>query len=158
MKERLVFVMIDYVVFDMDLSHIDDVIIIENLSFKTPWKKEDFVTELTRNICARYKVLIIDNRVVCYGGMWVLLDEAHITNIAVHPEYRGIGLGNVIVEQLIKESKKNNISSMTLEVRMNNISALNLYKKYGFIEEAVRKNYYQDTGEDAIIMWKYDME
>lgn len=158
MKESLVFVMIDYVVLDMDLSHIDDVIIIENLSFKTPWKKEDFVAELTRNICARYKVLIIDNRVVSYGGMWVLLDEAHITNIAVHPEYRGIGLGNVIVEQLIKEANKNNISSMTLEVRMNNISAINLYKKYGFIEEAVRKNYYQDTGEDAIIMWKYDMK
>ena len=158
MKERLVFVMIDYVVLDMDLSHIDDVIIIENLSFKTPWKKEDFVAELTRNICARYKVLIIDNRVVSYGGMWVLLDEAHITNIAVHPEFRGIGLGNVIVEQLVKEAKENNISSMTLEVRMNNISAINLYKKYGFIEEAVRKNYYQDTGEDAIIMWKYNME
>ena len=158
MKERLVFVMIDYVVLDMDLSHIDDVIIIENLSFKTPWKKEDFVAELTRNICARYKVLIIDNRVVSYGGMWVLLDEAHITNIAVHPEFRGIGLGNVIVEQLVKEAKENNISSMTLEVRVNNISAINLYKKYGFIEEAVRKNYYQDTGEDAIIMWKYNME
>lgn len=158
MKERLVFVMIDFNVLNMDLSHIDDVIIIENLSFKTPWSKDAFVAELTRNKCANYKVLMKENRVVAYGGMWILLDEAHITNIAVHPEYRGMGLGNAILEQLISEAKRNSIIAMTLEVRMNNMTAINLYKKYGFIEEAVRKNYYQDTGEDAIIMWKYDME
>lgn len=158
MKERLVFVMIDYIVLDMNMSHIDDVVVIENLSFKTPWTRNAFAAELTRNKCAKYKVLMIDKRVVAYGGMWILLDEAHITNIAVHPEYRGMGLGNAIVEQLLIEAKKNGISSMTLEVRISNISAINLYKKYGFIEEAIRKNYYQDTGEDAIIMWKYDME
>lgn len=153
----MVLIMIDYVVLDMNLSHVDDVIIIENLSFKTPWSKEAFLTELTRNECASYKVLMINNRVVSYGGMWVVLDEAHITNIAVHPEYRGIGLGNIIVEELIIEANRRNISAMTLEVRMNNMAAINLYKKYGFTEAAVRKKYYQDTGEDAIIMWKYDM-
>lgn len=141
----------------MDVSNIDDVIVIENLSFKTPWTYDAFLAELTENKCARYKVLMIGNKVVAYGGMWILLDEAHITNIAVHPEYRGIGLGNAILEQLIIEAKQNNISAMTLEVRMSNTTAINLYKKYGFIEEAVRKKYYQDTGEDAIIMWKYDM-
>lgn len=158
MKERLVFVMSDYSVLDMDLSHIDDVVVIENLSFKTPWSKDAFEAELTRNKCARYKVLMKDNRIVAYGGMWVLLDEGHITNIAVHPEYRGMGLGNAIMEALIMEAKKNGITAMTLEVRMSNMAAINLYKKYGFIEEAVRKKYYQDTGEDALIMWKYNVE
>jgi ribosomal-protein-alanine N-acetyltransferase len=89
--------------------------------------------------------------------MWVMLDEAHITNIAVHPEYRGAGLGNLIIEVLVSDAKDEAVSAMTLEVRVNNLPALNLYKKYGFVEVAVRKNYYQDTGEDAIIMWKYDM-
>lgn len=158
MKERLVFVMTDYFVHDMDLSHVDDVIVIENLSFKTPWSKEAFEGELTRNQCARYKVLIKETKVVAYGGMWVMLDEAHITNIAVHPEYRGIGLGNVIVEELIEEARKDGVTAMTLEVRMSNLSAINLYKKYGFIDVALRKKYYQDTGEDAIIMWKYDIK
>lgn len=158
MKERLVFVMIDYTVHDMDISHIDDVVIIENLSFKTPWTKDAFMSEITRNKCAKYKVLIKDNRVVAYGGMWVILDEAHITNIAVHPEYRGMGLGNTIMSELISLAVNNGVSAMTLEVRINNTAAINLYKKYGFIEEAVRKNYYQDTGEDAIIMWKYNMK
>lgn len=157
MIERLVFVMTDYAVFDMNSGHIADVIVIENLSFKTPWSRDAFEAELTRNKCARYKVIIKDNRVVAYGGMWVVLDEAHITNVAVHPEYRGIGLGNAIVEELITEAKRNNISAMTLEVRVNNLTAINLYRKYGFIDVALRKNYYQDTGEDAIIMWKYDL-
>lgn len=157
MIEGLVFVMTDYKAFDMDFCHIDDVLVIEQLSFKTPWSREAFEAELLRNKCARYRVLVKDNRVIAYGGMWVVLDEAHITNIAVHPEFRGIGLGNAIVEELINEAKRSSISSMTLEVRAGNIPAINLYRKYGFIDAALRKNYYQDTGEDAIIMWKYDV-
>lgn len=157
MKGRLVLVMTDYIALNMDFNHIDDVIVIENLCFKTPWSRSAFEAELTRNKCARYRVLMKDNRVVAYGGMWVMLDEAHITNIAVHPEYRGIGLGNAIVEELITEAKRNNVAAMTLEVRMSNLPAINLYKKYGFIDVALRKKYYQDTGEDAIIMWKYDI-
>lgn len=142
----------------MTLDHVDEVLVIERLSFKTPWSREAFVSELTRNKCSRYKVIIVDNRVVAYAGLWVMLDEGHITNIAVHPDYRGFGLGNVLVEELIKLSRNENLTAMTLEVRVNNLPAINLYKKYGFKETAIRKGYYQDTKEDALIMWKYDID
>lgn len=158
MKERMVFQVIDIRVVDMGLEHVDEVLAIEQLSFRTPWNRDAFVAEMTRNTCACYKVIMLGDRVISYGGMWVLLDEAHITNVAVHPEFRGMGIGNTIVEELIKEAKLKNIVAMTLEVRINNISAINLYKKYGFVEVAIRKNYYVDTGEDAIIMWKYDIQ
>jgi len=102
-------------------------------------------------------VAVKDNLVVGYGGVWLILDEGHITNIAVHPEYRGIGVGNAILEALIEICKIEQITSMTLEVRKSNTIAQNLYKKYGFLEEGIRKNYYTDTKEDGVIMWKYNL-
>ena len=83
-----------------------------------------------------------------------MLDEAHITNIAVHPEYRGKKLGNMIVEALIEKAREIDIAEMTLEVRASNETAKNLYAKYGFKIAGIRKEYYQDNKEDAIIMWK----
>lgn len=77
-----------------------------------------------------------------------------ITNIAVHPEFRGMGIGNKILEELIKLCEKRNIPSMTLEVRISNTIAQNLYKKFGFKEAGVRKKYYGDNDEDALIMWR----
>lgn len=139
------------------IEHIDGILAIEDLSFKTPWTKDAFVYEFTRNKCARYIVALRGEMVVAYGGMWIMIDEAHVTNIAVHPEFRGIGIGNSLMEEMIKLAKSEGASSMTLEVRRNNSAALNLYKKYGFIEAAIRKGYYQDTKEDAIVMWKYDI-
>ena len=86
--------------------------------------------------------------------MWIIIDEGHITNIAVHTDYRGQGIGNAIVKSLIKIAKENNAIRMTLEVRTTNTAAIDLYKKYGFEVAGLRKNYYFDTGEDALIMWK----
>lgn len=142
---------------DMKIDHIDDVLVIESLSFKTPWTRDAFMMELTNNKCSLYRVLIDNDKVVAYGGMWILLDEGHITNIAVHPEYRGNGFGDKIVEDLILSAKGKGVISMTLEVRVSNISAISLYRKHGFEEVAIRKGYYQDTNEDGIIMWKYDV-
>lgn len=147
----------DFIVSDLTLKNIDDIVEIEKLSFKTPWTKEAFIYELTRNKCAKYRAIFNNGSVVGYGGMWIMIDEAHITNIAIHPEFRGIGLGNLIMEDLIDEARDNGAHSMTLEVRTGNTAALNLYKKFGFVEVAKRKGYYQDTGEDAIIMWKYNI-
>ncbi|TDT62438.1 ribosomal-protein-alanine N-acetyltransferase [Fonticella tunisiensis] len=147
----------DFYMADMDLSHVDDVVLIERLSFTTPWTKEAFISELTRNKCARYRIILKDGRVIAYGGMWIMLDEAHITNIAVHPEFRGIGLGSMLMEDMISVARENGVHAMTLEVRVSNTHAIGLYKKYGFAEIAIRKGYYQDTGEDAIIMWKYNL-
>lgn len=142
---------------DMEIKHIDDVLKIEKMSFKTPWTRNDFMSEFVNNKCAKYRIVTVNGLVVAYGGMWILLDEAHITNIAVHPEFRGVGIGNILMQDMIKTAKLNGVVNMTLEVRTGNAVALNLYKKYGFVEVAVRKKYYADTGEDGIIMWKYDI-
>lgn len=147
----------NFTICDMDIQHVDGVVTIENLSFKTPWTREALVYDITQNRCAKYRVILMDERVVAYGGMWVMLDEAHITNIAVHPEFRGMGFGNEIMKDIINCAINSGVKDMTLEVRASNIAAINLYNKFGFQEVAIRRGYYQDTNEDAIIMWKYDI-
>jgi [ribosomal protein S18]-alanine N-acetyltransferase len=137
-------------------NHVNQVLYISTLSFLTPWTRESIEKEL-ENQFARYVVAVKDGLVIGYGGIWLILDEGHITNIAIHPEYRGIGAGDMIVEALIELCKLEGIASITLEVRKSNTVAQRLYKKHGFIEEGVRKNYYADTKEDAVIMWKHNL-
>lgn len=137
----------------MELTDIDAVLDIEENSFTIPWTRNSFVTELTKNKLSRYVVAEVNGVVVAYGGMWLIVDEAHITNIAVHPTYRGLGAGKKIVEALLEEGRKINIYRMTLEVRSSNAVAQSLYRQYGFMPCGVRPGYYHDNGEDAIIMW-----
>lgn len=141
----------------MSMEHIDDVMVIENLSFSIPWSRESFIQEITRNSFARYISAVIGNRAVGYAGMWKVFDEGHITNVAVHPEFRGVGIGSSLMEYLIDIAKSEGISSMTLEVRKSNLAAQRLYKKFGFVIAGFRKGYYSDNGEDALIMWKTDI-
>lgn len=138
----------------MEVEDLDRIMEIEKNAFTTPWTRESFILEITKNQLARYIVAEIDDVVVGYGGIWLILDEGHITNIAVDMNYRKMGIGNSLVEGLICLCMEVNISSMTLEVRESNIAAQNLYKKYGFIEAGIRPKYYADDNEDAIIMWK----
>lgn len=145
----------DIEISSLAMDDIDDVLKISNLSFHTPWSRDSIQKELEGNKFARYVVAKKGSQVIGYGGAWVIFDEAHVTNIAVHPEYRGIGAGAMIVEALIEICKVEMVSGLTLEVRQSNIVAQNLYKKFGFVEEGIRKGYYQDTKEDGIIMWKY---
>lgn len=133
-------------------SHVEEISKINSLSFHTPWSKESILKELD-NKFARYVVASIDGRVIGYGGVWLIVDEGHITNIAVHPEYRGIGVGDMLVDSIIEICNLEDIDGVTLEVRESNTPARRLYEKHGFIDEAKRKGYYQDTKEDAIIMW-----
>ena len=112
------------------------------------------MSELQDNKMARYLVAKINHKAVAYGGMWFVLDECHITNIAVHPDYRGRKIGERIVQALIELAQKENMNKMTLEVRVSNEPARNLYKKQGFTDCGIRKGYYSDTGEDGVIMWK----
>lgn len=141
----------------MQQKDIDSVVNISILSFPSPWSKESFENELTNNKYARYLVAHKDGVVVGYGGMWIILDESHVTNIAVHPEYRGIGIGKAILDAMINVCKTNSIPSITLEVRVSNKIAQNMYEEFGFKNEGIRKKYYHDTGEDGIIMWKRDI-
>lgn len=138
----------------MKVKDIDFVLEIEKHSFPIPWTRGTFMSELKGNRLAKYYVVEADNRVVGYGGLWLIMDEAHITNIAIHPEYRGRGMGKKLIETLIEETLGINIYRMTLEVRRSNMIAQTLYKKYGFIPCGIRPGYYQDNGEDAIIMWR----
>ncbi len=137
----------------MTKRHTKSVWRIENLCFPHPWSLDSFRMEVTENQCARYFVARLNKRVIGYGGMWLIVDEAHITNIAVHPDYRGMGVGEKILLALMEKAYSLNIESMTLEVRKSNYIAINLYKKLGFKEAGLRRKYYPDNGEDAIIMW-----
>lgn len=133
---------------------LDRIMKVEKGAFTTPWSRESFLLEITKNQLARYLIAEVDGLVVGYGGIWLILDEGHITNIAVDKEYRRLGIGKRILEELIGLCKKCNIVAMTLEVRQNNEPAKNLYKEYEFIEYGIRPNYYADVKQDAIVMWK----
>jgi len=141
----------------MEPEHLDAVMAIENVSFPIPWRREAFLFEILLNETADYVVALYRDQVVGYGGMWLVLDEAHITNIAVHPDCRGRGIGRRILQELIKRAALRGATKMTLEVRPSNLIARKLYRDLGFEEKGVRKRYYQDNHEDAIIMWLEDI-
>lgn len=148
--------MINIDILPFSREHVVAVQKISALSFVTPWSKESIEKEL-ENKLAHYLVAVKEGITIGFGGIWFILGEGHITNIAVHPEFRGVGTGDILLQALISLCKREGITSMTLEVRASNIIAQNLYKKHGFIQEGIRKNYYSDTKEDGIIMWKYDI-
>ncbi len=141
---------------EMKKEHLDGVMVVENLSFKIPWSRNSFLEELTTNELAIYFVAIYDGKVIGYGGLWRIFDEGHITNIAVHPEFRRCGAASKIMDKILEVCDEKDIKSLTLEVRKSNSAAQKLYVKYGFAIEGMRKGYYADTGEDALIMWRHD--
>lgn len=143
-----------FIVRSMTVFDIPDVMEIERLSFATPWTKEAFENEIRRNLCARYIVATKDGKSIGYAGMWLIIDECHITNVAVHPDYRGIHVGDALMKYMTNLGLAKGVSTMTLEVRKTNIVAQNLYNKYGFEPVGLRRGYYGDNGEDAIIMVK----
>ncbi|ABR47030.1 ribosomal-protein-alanine acetyltransferase [Alkaliphilus metalliredigens QYMF] len=138
----------------MNRQDIEQVLIIETHCFAIPWTKGAFEKELKENKLARYVVAEVNENVVAYGGMWLIIDEGHITNIAVHPEYQGQKIGKEIVLGLMEVAKEANLLRLTLEVRKSNLIAQQLYRGMGFIISGIRPGYYHDNGEDAIIMWK----
>lgn len=133
---------------------IDAITDLEKICFSTPWSRDSIKHELTRNDMAFYVVAEIDGRVIGYGGMWHIIDEAHITNVAVMPEYRKKHIASAILAVMIEASSRRGIRRFTLEVRSSNEAAKTLYRNFGFKEEGLRKGYYEDNGEDAVIMWR----
>lgn len=136
----------------MCAEDMEAVLRIDRLSFPVPWMPAAFTTELS-NRSACYLVARQNGTVVGFGGAWVIMDEAHITTLAVAPEYRGQRIGERLLLTLLEEGIRRRASRATLEVRQNNRIARGLYQKFGFYEATVRKNYYTDNGEDAIVMW-----
>ena len=136
----------------MTLEDVPQVHEIELRTFHTPWSYQSFVDEMSTNKCARYIVAEEDGRVLGYAGAWLIFDEGHITNIAVAQEARGRGLGKGVTRELMQYAANMGVQYMTLEVRRSNTVAQNMYKSLGFIELGVRKRYYEDNDEDALLM------
>ena len=137
----------------MRLEDIGSVLEIEQMSFPTPWPRDAYYHELRENRLACYLVAREFHRIVGYAGMWVILDEAHVTTIAVDPVHRRRRFGERILVALIDEAMKRGARWVTLEVRKSNLGAQTLYRKYGFKDIGIRKAYYSDNREDAIVMW-----
>ncbi|MHB1127462.1 MAG: ribosomal protein S18-alanine N-acetyltransferase [Bacillota bacterium] len=146
---------LDYRIEPMQVEQLDDIMAIEKVSFPTPWSRNAFLGELQENDFARYYVCLVDQRVIAYAGMWIIMDEAHITNIAVAPQFRGNHLGRVMLLTLMREAISFGSDKITLEVRPSNAVARELYRSMGFVPAGIRKGYYSDTREDAIIMWRH---
>lgn len=139
---------------DLRLEYIDAIYEIETMSFALPWSKDSLIKELD-NKNARYFIAILDGKVVGYIGLWEIIDEGHITNIAIHPDFRGHGFGKTLLAAAVDYCKNKSFYGITLEVRVSNTIAINLYESLGFVNCGIRKNFYTDNNEDGIIMWKY---
>jgi len=138
----------------MDSKDIEPVFGVEVRCFSTPWSKESFEYEMRENDKAIYVIAEYNGNVLGYAGMWKILDEGHITNIAVLEEFRKNGIATLMINYLFELAKESRVKSFTLEVRSTNDAAIRLYERFGFKRCGVRKGYYEDTKDDAIIMWK----
>ncbi len=137
----------------MRMEDIARVLEIEQVAFPTPWPRDAYSHELRENRLACYLVARVMHQIVGYAGMWIILDEAHVTTLAVDPEYRRQRIGERLLVALLDEAMRRGARWVTLEVRKSNAAAQALYRKYGFKEIGVRKGYYSDNREDAIVMW-----
>lgn len=136
----------------MELKDLDTVAAIEAATFARPWSRNSFEQELTRNVAARYLVAELEGKVVGYAGAWIILDESHITNIAIEESCRGRGIGKQLTAGLMQYLSNLGAAYATLEVRVSNERAQNLYKGLGFVSVGKRKKYYEDNNEDAYLM------
>jgi [ribosomal protein S18]-alanine N-acetyltransferase len=141
----------------MTVEDLEQVVAIDQLSFSLPWPAHSFRYELLENDVSRQWVVEVqatngDPKVIGMIVVWLIMDEAHIATIAVHPEYRGRGIGQQILLAALRECAAQGALSATLEVRERNAIAIDMYRKLGFEVVGLRKRYYQDTNEDAILM------
>lgn len=139
----------------METKDIEQIMEIESVIFgEYHWTPQSFISEIDNEL-GNYFVAIdrSTEQVIGYGGFWLIFDEAHITTIAVRPNLRNKGVGEILLQKMIDVGYAKNTKWFTLEVRAGNIAAQNLYYKYGFKSLGLRKKYYQDNDEDALIMW-----
>lgn len=144
---------IDVQVRRMELADVDEIMKVELDAFTTPWTRQAFVNELSSNQFAHYLVAETEEGIIGYIGCWIIIDEGHVTNIALLSSHRGKGIGNLLLKSMMEYSKILGAKKLTLEVRLSNEVAINLYKKNGFQNGGIRKNYYTDNQEDARVMW-----
>lgn len=136
----------------MTVEDLPAVQLIERASFTTPWPAHAYRQELEANRLAQYVVGTIGGEIVAYGGIWLMVDEAHVTTFAVHPRYRRRRIGERLLLSLLDLARDRQAREATLEVRLSNLAARRLYEKYGFRPVGIRPRYYSDNQEDALIM------
>ena len=136
----------------MTIEDLPSVHAIERSSFLVPWPDDAYRNELLTNRLASYVVARAGVEVVGFGGLWVMVDEAHITSFAVDPRWRRRGVGERMLLALLDRAVERGAREATLEVRLSNMPARRLYEKYGFRPVGIRPRYYSDNGEDALIM------
>ena len=141
----------------MQRSDIDAVFDLECLCFRSPWSRASLAGELRNNV-AHYFVILQDDAVVGYGGMWVLYEEAHVTNIGVHPDHRRKGYAKQLLQRMMRHALSLGAEAMTLEVRESNHGAQALYAQLGFEQNGYRPRYYEDTGEAALLLWNKNLQ
>lgn len=145
--------MAELVIREMKRSDANNVIEVEKATYTAPWPIDIFLQELSENQHAHYYVVEIDGRIVGFAGMWLVIDDAQITNIAITPRYRGHKLGEKVFLYTIEQAMRMGAKRLSLEVRTTNTVAQRMYRKFGLVPGGVRKNYYTDNQEDAIVMW-----
>lgn len=134
----------------MDKTHLPEVMEIDRACFPEPWSEKSFVDEMENDNTAYF--VAKEDRILGYAGIWCVFENADITNIAVSPDFRRQGVGEKLLLALVTEAKIRGADNIRLEVRANNTAAIMLYEKCGFSKIGVRKKYYSDNGEDALIM------
>ena len=132
-------------------ADLDEVMAIERTSFRHPWSSNFFLEEL-QVACARSVLAQLNDKIVGYVLFWLLPETVDIHNIAVHTEFRRRRIGQALLRQVFEQARSRHSSRVTLEVRVSNIAAQKLYESVGFVSQGLRKGYYSDDGEDAMIM------
>lgn len=140
----------------MTNEDIDQVVQIDEESFPNPWPKHSYHYEINENVNSRAWVMEVNQgentEVVAMAVLWLVLDEVHIGTIAVHSNYRGIGLGKIFLSEILERAFEEGVIRAFLEVRKSNEAAIHLYENMGFKVDGVRKEYYRDNREDALMM------
>ena len=137
----------------MKVDHLDEVVRIEEVSFLTPWSRSAFEFDLNENDLAKYWVVVKDGTVIGYSGIWLVGRIAHVTTVCIVEKLRGRGLGRWLLLRTMSMGADQGAERFTLEVRESNASAINLYESVGYRTVGRRPNYYQEIGEDALVMW-----
>lgn len=145
--------MAEFLIREMNKEDIDAVLEVDIASFSAPWSKEIYEQEVNHNHFAHYFVIEQDHEIIGYVGLWIVEEDAQITNIALLPKYRGYKIGEKLFGFAMQFALQQGASRLSLEVRVSNTIAQNLYKKFGLVEGGIRKKYYPDNGEDALVMW-----
>jgi ribosomal-protein-alanine N-acetyltransferase len=142
----------------MRRRHLRSVLRIEGQVYPTPWTHGLFVSELALRSTRSYVVARVGREVVGYAGLMMSLNDGHITTIAVDPEWQRQGVATRLLLALSREALARGANALTLEVRLSHRGAQRLYQRFGFTAVGVRKGYYADSGEDALIMWAHDAD